>query len=208
MKNVTLKPWDIRRQVVMLMPSLAAPINFRPQRLAPIWAAGNRLARCASGTASIEFVIVLNVLILFVFGIMGLGLIFYTFNTMENAAREATRRMSVAEAIYTDGPVSCNDPAALIAPVAADPNADPPVVGHVGSAEWYACTYLTADWLDYTVNAGPILDQFGNNSTCMVTGRITTSASDAFMMDFLGLFDGQTLVAEVSMRKEDECIAT
>ncbi len=135
-------------------------------------------------------------------------MVFYTYNTMENAAREAVRRISVAEATFAGTPVSCNDPAALIAPVAADPNAVPPVVGQVGSAEWYACTYLLVDWLNYTVDAGPILDQVGENSSCMVTARITTSASDAFMMDFLDFFDGRTLAAEVSMRKEEACTTT
>ncbi len=107
----------------------------------------------------------------------------------------------MAEASHAVGSVSCSDSAALVEPREADPGASPPVVGVVGSAEWYACNYLTAEWLDYSVNA---------SESCpagrTVTVSITTNASDAFMMDFLQIFGATDLLtAEVTLRKEEAC---
>ena len=174
----------------------------RRRLLVPLGAAARRFARCNSGISSVEFVIVLFPMVLFMFGIIGFGLVFYTYNTMENAAREAVRRMSVAEATFTLGAVSCTDPAALIAPIPADPAAVPPVVGQVGSAEWWACNYLTANWLTYTVDASESCPAERN-----VTVRIETSGAEAFVMDFLGIFGAaHMLAAEVTLRKEEACV--
>ena len=82
------------------MPLLAAPINFRPQRLAPIWMTGRRLARCCSGISSVEFALVLPVLMLFVFGVISASSALYVQNNMESAAREAARRIAAVEAPY------------------------------------------------------------------------------------------------------------
>ena len=61
-------------------------------------------ARHTNGTASVEFVIVLPVLTLFLFGIIQFGSVLYVQNNMENAAREAARSMSVGEtSIATPG---------------------------------------------------------------------------------------------------------
>ena len=54
-----------------------------------------RFAACRRGTSSVEFVLVLGPMILFLFGLIGFGLITYAHNNMVNAAREATRRLSV-----------------------------------------------------------------------------------------------------------------
>lgn len=173
----------------------------RRRLLMPLGATARRFARCTSGISSVEFVIVLFPMVLFMFGIIGFGLVFYTYNTMENAAREAVRRMSVAEATYTLGPQSCTSAAAQIAPILADPAAVPPKPGVPGSAEWWACRYLTATWLTYSVDAGESCPAERN-----VTVRIETSGAEAFVMDFLGIFGADhRLAAEVTLRKEEAC---
>ena len=51
----------------------------------------------SNGTAAVEFVIVLPVVVLFLFGIIQFGAVFYLQNNMANAAREAARSYSVGE---------------------------------------------------------------------------------------------------------------
>ncbi len=82
------------------------------------------------------------------------------------------------------GPVQCDSTEAQI----------------VGSAEYVACTYLTFWGTDFTVNAStdcPAEDK--------ATVEITLDASQVAVMDVFGFFNGKTLSAEVSMRKEDDC---
>ncbi len=60
--------------------------------------------------------------------------------------------------------------------------------------------YLTFWGTDFTVNAStdcPAEDK--------ATVQITLDASQAAVMDVFGFFNGKTLSAEVSMRKEDDC---
>ena len=56
-----------------------------------------RFAACRRGTSAVEFVLVLAPMVMFLFGIIGFGLVTYAHNNMVNAAREAARRLSVAE---------------------------------------------------------------------------------------------------------------
>ena len=64
-------------------------------------------------------------MILFLFGIIGFGLITYLHNNMVNAARETTRRLSVAEDVVVAAniTVACGSPAydVLVAAVLMPP---------------------------------------------------------------------------------------
>ncbi len=158
-----------------------------------------RYGSCRRGTSAVEFCHVLAPMILFLFGIIGFGLITYAHNNMVNAAREATRRLSVAEDVV----VAANFGTTVQAPVACGSaglttlvdNADPQT-----AAEQLACDYL-ADWgITFMVTAtecSPATDR-------EVTVLITTNASDAFMTDLWGFFEGD-LEAEVTMRREAAC---
>ena len=149
----------------------------------------NRFLKCNKGISSVEFVIVLPLFMLFVFGIIGFSAISYAHNNMVNAAREATRRLSVA-----DG-VTCSDNLCLGVPLICGSSMIIP-----GTAEDVACSYL-ADWgLTWTVTAAEVVTD-ARDSTMQVA--ISTNAEDAFMLDFMGFFDtGSLLSVEVKMRKE------
>lgn len=54
-------------------------------------------ARGRSGAAAVEFALVLPIFLLLLFGIIQFGSVLFLHNNMVNAAREAVRRMSVAE---------------------------------------------------------------------------------------------------------------
>lgn len=165
----------------------------RRRLLVPLGAAARRFARCAGGICSVEFVIVLPLFILFTFGIIGFAAISFAHNNMVNAAREATRRLAVADGVTcskldVDGlcagvPVTCGT---------LDVTA--------GTAEDIACTYLAGWSLDWSVTASEtVVDAC--DSTMAV--NISTSAEDAFIVDFLGFFGADDLlVADVKMRKE------
>ena len=128
--------------------------------------------RRSDGTSSVEFVFVLPVLVLFLFGIIQFGSVLYLKSNMANAAREAARSMSVGESI-----------------IAAQ---SPP---EAGSAEYLALNYLT-DWnLTFTVVATePDADS--------VSIQVSVPASAAAFGDMFGIWGSSTLTATVTMRKE------
>jgi len=53
--------------------------------------------RARSGSAAVEFAIVLPIFLMLLFGIIQFGAVLFLHNNMVNAARETVRRMSVAE---------------------------------------------------------------------------------------------------------------
>ncbi len=147
-----------------------------------------RFARCNQGIASVEFVIIMPVLMLFLFGIITFASALYVHVNMENAAREAARRMAVAEAPAAGVPVSCTSPQAT----ATAPR----------TAENYACTYLV-DWpVGFLVEAD--FCTFPGDRDVIVT--VTVPAEQVALADIFGFFDGMTLTAEVIMRREETCV--
>ncbi len=70
----------------------------------------------------------------------------------------------------------------------------------MGAVEETACDYLAGWAITFNVTASECITPADRD----VTVRITTLASDAFMVDFLEIFQGD-LVAEVTMRREAEC---
>ncbi len=152
-----------------------------------------RFGACRRGTSSVEFVLVLAPMVLFLFGIIGFGLITYLHNNMVNAARETTRRLSVAEDVVVGNGLTYSCSVADMAALAAAVNPDT-------GAQQIACDYL-ADWgITFTVTATECVPVDNRD----VTVLIVTDASDAFMTDLWGFFEGD-LEAEVTMRREAAC---
>ncbi len=142
-------------------------------------------ASSRDGAAASEFVLVLPVFILCLFSIVAFATALFMENNMVNAAREAVREMAVTEASFSLGAVQCDSDEAAI----------------LDSAEYVACTYLTFWGTDFLVDASdecPAEDK--------ATVRISVDASQAALMDIFGFFEGKTLTAEVTMRKEDDCV--
>ncbi len=140
-----------------------------------------RLLRCTSGISSVEFAIILPVLMMFLFSIIAFGTALYAHVNMENAAREAVRRMAVAEVSGLGTPVTCTSAQAL----------------DVTTAEFRACTYL-ADWPNFLVTAA--------TGVCPeVSVTVTVGAEEVALGDVFGFFNGRTLTAEVIMRQEAAC---
>lgn len=159
----------------------------RVGRRAPLRLAARavRFARSRCGTAAAEFALILPVFILCLFSIIAFASTLFIKNNMINAAREAVREIAVTAAPYSLGAVACDSPEAAI----------------VGSAEYVACAYLTFWGTEFTVDAGddcPAEDR--------ATVRITLDASQAALLDIFGFFQGKTLSAEVTMRKENPCV--
>lgn len=162
-------------------------------------AALGRCLGCRKGTSSIEFVMVLGPMILFLFGIIGFGLITYAHNNMVNAAREATRRLSVAEDVVAGNGFTYTCSTADMAALAA-------LVTPKTGAQQIVCDYLTNWGLTFNVTAtecDPAELALDPNFR-EVTVNISTVATDVFMVDIFGWFTGN-LVAEVTMRREAAC---
>ena len=146
---------------------------------------GRGFLRCGRGAAAAEFALVFPVFMLCLFGITAFASTLFLENNMVNAARESVRQMAVLEAPFSGSPVQCDAPEAQVA----------------GTAEHIACAYLTFWGTDFTVQAGDTCSLGGDKATV----RITLDASEAAVMDIFGFFNGKTLTAEVTMRKEDPC---
>ncbi len=141
-----------------------------------------RLLRCTSGISSVEFAIILPLLMMFLFSIIAFASALYTHVNMENAAREAVRRMAVAEAGYGSVEIGCND-------------ATPPAPG---TAEDVACQYLNS-WANFLVTA--------DTPGCPeLRVRVRVDAEEVALGDVFGFFTGRTLTAEVTMRQEEACV--
>jgi len=141
-----------------------------------------RLLRCTSGISSVEFAIILPVLMMFLFSIIAFGTTLYAHVNMENAAREAVRRMAVAEVTGLGTPVTCTSAQALDAT----------------TAEFRACAYL-ADFANFLVTAA--------TGVCPeVSVTVTVPAEEVALGDVFGFFNGRTLTAQVVMRQEAACI--
>ncbi|MGH8597846.1 MAG: TadE/TadG family type IV pilus assembly protein [Gammaproteobacteria bacterium] len=127
------------------------------------------LSSSESGTASVEFAIVLPVFLLFLFGIIEFGSLFFLQNNMVNAAREAARSWSVQQL----------------------------------DAVTVAKNYLAGFGQTFNITAtdGCTL----NPKVQDVTVHIDTDAASASLINYLGLFTGGTLNADVTMRKEIPC---
>ncbi len=179
----------------MLKPLLRAPQGLCEGRLiAPIWLTGRRFARCCSGIASVEFALVLPVLMLFLFGVISASSALYVQNNMESAAREAARRMAVQEAPYTGGNIAC-----AIAPAQ--------IAGR-DTAEYIACRRLPG-WADFTIDASEGVcpaPPAPPGQHVDVTVVVSVGGTQAALSDIFGFFAGRTLSAEVIMRKEEECV--
>ena len=145
-----------------------------------------RFARCSKGISSVEFAIILPLLMLFLFSIIAFASALYVHVNMENAAREAARRMAVAEAPAAGAPVSCTSAQATTP----------------RTAEYYACTYL-AEWpIDFLVMAD-LVGSCPDDRDVEVT--VTVPAEQVALADVFGFFDGRTLTAKVVMRREETC---
>ncbi len=183
----------------MFMPLLRARAALGRRRpLASIGASiGTALDRCLGcrkGTSSVEFVLVLTPMMLFLFGIIGFGLVTYAHNNMVNAAREAARRLSVAEGVVEAANlprVDCFSPAYDAIVTAALPKT---------AAEKIACDYLTNWGVTFEVAATECVPVTSRE----VTVTVTTDAAAAFLVYDFGLFTGD-MTAAVTMRREAAC---
>ena len=145
----------------------------------------NTFVACRAGAAAAELALIFPVFMLIFFGITAFASTLFLENNMINAARESARQMAVLNAPFSEGTVQCGSDGAPIA----------------GSAEDVACRYLESWGTQFQVSASDDCLLGGDKATV----RITANASQGAIMDIFGFFDGKTISAEVTMRKEDPC---
>ena len=81
--------------------------------------ASSRFVASRDGAAAGEFVLVLPIFLLCLFGITSFASTLYMENNMVNAAREAVREMAVTEAPFSQGAVTCGSEEAAVVGSAA-----------------------------------------------------------------------------------------
>ncbi len=155
-------------------------VTGAPRRLWP-----NRFLTSCGGASAVEFAIVVQLLMLILFGIITFGWMFYLENNMESAARAAARRMAVAEATGAGTNVTC-----------ASAQAQTP-----GTAENAACTMLPLSNPAFiTVNAAVLCP-----AERAVRVIVSADGSDVALADIFGYFNGKTISSTVDMWKEAKC---
>jgi Flp pilus assembly protein TadG len=125
----------------------------------------------------VEFALTVMLLVMFLFGIITFGWMFFLDNNMETAAREGARRMAVADASYAGSDVTCNN-------------------AQAGTVEGIACSMLPNWGSTITVNATCA----GLNTASVV---VSANGQDVALADIFGFFNGTTIEATVEMRIED-----
>ncbi len=142
---------------------------------------GYTFLRSRDGAAGVEFALTVMLLVMFLFGIITFGWMFFLDNNMETAAREGARRMAVAEAPYEGADVTCDNTQA-------------------GYAEDIACSMLPNWGGTITVNASDLCP-----ADRAVRVQVSANGEDVALADIFGFFNGKTITATVEMRKEAAC---
>lgn len=143
--------------------------------------AARRFAADQSGATAMEFTFVMLPMIVLVFAIIQFGGILFLKNDMQNAARDASRRMAASYLCFQGGPVQCG---------AQTPN----------YVEDFACGYL-GDWTP--AFAVDVSETDSPDGTDMAV-TITTDMGAAAFVDLFGLFEGRTMSATAVLRREYE----
>jgi hypothetical protein len=140
-----------------------------------------RFVKDHSGATAMEFTMVIMPMIILIFGIVQFGGILYLKNDMQNAARDAGRRMAVGYMCFDGSPVQCG--------------------GQIPNyVEDFACSYLS-DWaptFEVTVSETDSVDGTDMEVT------IRTDMGAAAIVDLFGIFQGRTLSANAVLRREYE----
>ena len=144
-----------------------------------------RFARRSDGIASLEFVIILFPMMIFIFGIMEFSLIFYQFNQMENVARETARIIAVDDDV---------NPAA---------NGVEVTCPGTGGAEAIACQLLSNAAKD-RVTACYEQQDFPPEDPVFASVVTVTAPMDqlGLVISVLGVSPGRELTASAEMRVE------
>lgn len=146
-----------------------------------LWRDVRLLAKDRCGASAAEFTIVMLPMVILVFGIIQFGGILFLHNDMQNAARDAGRRMAAGYMCFVGGAVQCgSQPIDYVEDF---------VCGHLSN--WSPAFEVlvretdTADGTDMEV-------------------AVRTDMGAAAIVDLFGLFQGRTLSAEAILRREYE----
>ncbi len=143
-----------------------------------------RFLQCRSGVSSVEFALLLPVLTSILFGIISLGSAFFLLHNMEEASREAARRLALGELNMLPASVTCSDATVV-----------------TGTAEEVACGRLVSWGFDYAVEATR------DCANSIVSIEVSVAGSDAALGDVFGILENTDLRSETTMRDETGCRA-
>lgn len=141
-----------------------------------------------SGAALVEFTVMVPLFLLIVFGIIEFGMIFFHQTNMVDAAREAARTISSCQnEPQTAAQIACNYLACN------DPN--------------FSTQNFSINFTDSCTAAQVVLPAGTAGAQGDVTVQISVATTAASFFNYLGMFTGNTLQAQVRMRKGYNCSA-
>ena len=158
-----------------------------------------RFRRDANGIASLEFVIFLFPMLLMFFAMIQFGSLFYNYNTMQNAARDAARRLA------TDSDVVPINPAALVncpGPAAANANEETAESIACGLINLPGTPQVTACYDNVEGAAGAPTN---NGATPRMDANVTIRVpmENATLVDLIGVGQNKFVTAQASIRIEE-----
>jgi Flp pilus assembly protein TadG len=160
------------------------------RRLIARHGARRTLAQCQSGTAALEFALLMTPLLMLLFGYIATASVFFTWSTMQSNAQYAALLVATGQIkSFNNGAISSSNSTATTT-----------CSGSLTSAvaEYYACTGLPS-WVPVTVTATE------NCTVPSVTVSLSASASAAAIANIYNYFTGQSLVAQAVVMKEGQC---
>ena len=146
------------------------------------------LGKDESGANAVEFALVILVLVPFILAILEFGIILFTYNNMEQAARETARVLAVQEATLLRAEAVANAQLGFSGLNFTITRCAPDTADTCQGPDW-PCDPPASPCLD------PLKD---------VSVKIAVPLAEASLIDFFGFFSDGDLTATVTMRKEPE----
>ena len=157
-----------------------------------------RFGKNQSGAAGVEFAITGTLFMTLILVMIQMGVMFFGYNVMENAARDGARRLAVDNDVYPSVPfdgVDCSSNPATTTPWSAGG------VRPYLSVEAYTCGVLLL-FADAKVRAC-ITDATGlAGERYDAEVVVTANMADVGILDIFGVASGRTMTASADMRQE------
>ena len=156
-----------------------------------------------NGSGAAEFALVAMPMAILTFVIFQLGSLFFAYNDIHNAAREAARRMAVEDNIlYGDGSLATFDGFEPVTFSCDGSGTAPPA----GSVEEVACNSLAGWDKRATVTTAAYIAVPPAVTCNEVVVRVQMAMEDAALFDMFGFMQGRNIVGEASMISEYDLV--
>ncbi len=154
-----------------------------------------RFGKNQSGGAGVEFAIAGTLFILLILVMIQMGVMFFSYNVMENAARDGARRLAVDNDVYPSFPYDGVD-------CSSNPATTTPWSPAYLSVEAYTCSVLQL-FADAKVRACITVQPGLSGERYDAEVVVTADMGEVGILDLFGVAGGRHMTASAVMRQEE-----